>query len=115
MLPGIAPGDWLLVNPTVVRWPRAGAIVVFRSPDDDELSVKRIAAGPGETMPFADGYLRLGPDEAWLVADADAATTAAAGFGPPVDSARFGPVSVTQLVGQVIWRYGPRGRFGRVR
>lgn len=115
MLPGIRPGDWLLVDPFVRRWPRTGSIVVFRSPDDEGLSVKRVAAGPGESVPFADGYLRLGPDEAWLTADADAPTTAAAGFGPPVDSVRFGPVPVTQLVGRVVWRYGPPGRMGRVR
>ena len=33
MAPGILPGDWLLVDPTVARWPRRGSIVVFREPD----------------------------------------------------------------------------------
>ena len=115
MLPGIQPGDWLLVDPRVRRWPRSGAVVVFRSPDDDQLSIKRVAAGPGETIPFADGYLRLGDDEAWLAADADDATAGAAGFGAPIDSRQHGPVRLDLLVGRVIWRYGPRGRFGRVR
>jgi signal peptidase I len=115
MAPAAAPGDWLIVNPLVRRWPRPGAIVVFRDPDDDGLSMKRVAAGPGSTVPFAAGFLRLAEDEAWLLADADEASAAAAGFGPPRDSRQFGPVTVDRLVGQVVGRYGPRGRIGRVR
>jgi signal peptidase I len=114
MLPAIAPGDWLLVDPTVRRWPRRGSIVVFREPLTGELAVKRVAGRPGDLVPFADGYLRLGPDEAWLLADATGARTAAAGFGPPIDSRRFGPVPLELLVGRVWFRYGPRGRIGRV-
>ena len=30
MAPAIEPGDWLLVDPTSVRWPRRGSVVVFR-------------------------------------------------------------------------------------
>ena len=115
MLPAAAPGDWLVVNPLIRRWPRPGSIVVFRDPDDDALSMKRVAGGPGSTVPFAEGYLRLAADEAWLLADADEATTVAAGAGAARDSRRFGPVTVDRLVGRVIWRYGPPGRIGRVR
>ncbi len=32
MVPTIQPGDWLLIDPTTHRWPRRGAIVVFREP-----------------------------------------------------------------------------------
>lgn len=115
MLPAIAPGDWLLVDPTIRRWPRPGALVVFREPDAGALAIKRVAGAPDGTVPFADGYLRLAEDEAWLLADADDAATAEAGFGPPIDSRRFGPVPVESLVGRVIFRYGPPGRIGRVR
>ncbi len=45
MLPAIAPGDWLLVDPTVRRWPGVGSVVLFREPDGGELAVKRVAAG----------------------------------------------------------------------
>lgn len=112
MLPGIAPGDWLLVDPTTRRWPRRGSLVVFRTPDTGELAIKRVAGRPGEVVPFAEGYLRLGGDEAWLVSDADAATTEAAGYGSPVDSNRFGPVPLELLVGRAWFRYGPWGRIG---
>jgi signal peptidase I len=114
MVPAIEPGDWLIVNPLVRRWPRAGTVAVFHEPMTGALAIKRVAAGPGERVRFADGYLTLGPDEAWLVADATTAATAAAGFGPPIDSNRFGPVSLEHLVARVLFRYGPLRRFGRV-
>jgi signal peptidase I len=114
MLPAIQPGDWLVVNPRIRRWPAAGAVVVFREPISDALALKRVAAGPGARVRFADGYLTLAPDEAWLTADASEATAAAAGFGPPIDSARFGPVPLDRLVGRVLFRYGPLRRFGRI-
>jgi signal peptidase I len=114
MVPTIESGDWLLVNPRVQTWPRPGAVVVFREPISDALAVKRVAAGPGEQVAFGGGYLTLGPDEAWLIADAGPAETAAAGFGPPIDSNRFGPVGVDRLVGRVLLRYGPLRRFGRI-
>jgi signal peptidase I len=114
MLPAIAPGDWLLVDPTVRRWPRRGSVVVVREPDTDELAIKRIEAGPGDRVRFAEGYLHLGEDEAWLTSDADAATTAAAGFGEPRDSRRYGPVPLELLVGRAWFRYGPLGRIGRI-
>lgn len=114
MLPSIAPGDWLVVNPRVSAWPAPGAVVVFRDPISDALAIKRVAAGPGARVRFADGYLTLAPDEAWLTADASEAETRAAGFGPPIDSNRFGPVSADRLVGRVLFRYGPLRRFGRI-
>jgi signal peptidase I len=113
MLPALQPGDWLLVNPLARRWPRVGALVVFREPLSGTLAIKRVAAGPGDRVEFAGGFLTLDHDEAWLTADADATVTAAGGFGPPIDSTRFGPVAVESLVGSVLFRYGPVGRIGR--
>ncbi len=115
MLPAIRPGDWLLVDPTVTHWPAAGSVVVFREPTSQVLAVKRVAAGPGETVPFEGGFLHLAEDEAWLTADADPPTAAVAGFGPPVDSNRFGPVPLSQLVGRAWFRYAPLRRVGRLR
>jgi signal peptidase I len=114
MLPAIRPGDWLLVDPLVTRWPTVGSVVIFREPDSEELAVKRVAAGPGERVRFANGYLELADDEAWLTADASPGQTGRAGYGPPVDSNRFGPVPTSLLVGRVLFRYGPPGRIGRI-
>ena len=115
MLPTIAPGDWLLVDPTLTRWPRRGSVVVVREPDSGELAIKRVFGRPGDRVPFADGYLVLAEDEAWLVADADDETAQAAGFGPPIDSRKYGPVPVDLLVGRAWFRYAPLRRLGRVR
>jgi hypothetical protein len=107
MTPAVHPGDWLLVDPTVRRWPRRGSIVVFREPFTDLLAIKRVAARPGDWVPFADAWLQLGDDEAWLVGDATDADLAAAGHGAANDSRRYGPVPVEALVGRAWFRYGP--------
>lgn len=112
MRPTLEPGDWLLVDPTVRSWPRRGSIVIVQEPDSGWLAVKRVAGRPGDVVPFAGGFLRLGPDEAWLLSDADEATAARAGFGQPVDSRRYGPVPVSHLMARAWFRYGPLARVG---
>jgi len=114
MLPAIEPGDWLLVDPTVTRWPRRGSVVVFREPDSDELAIKRVAARPGDRVRYAEGYLILGADEAWLLSDANEAELLASGLGEPVDSRRYGPVPVELLIGRAWFRYAPVRRIGRI-
>jgi signal peptidase I len=114
MRPAIEPGDWLLVDPTVVRWPRRGSVVVFREPMSDLLAIKRLAGRPGDEVPFAGGRLRLRDDEAWLLSDASDAAAEAAGDGRPVDSRRYGPVSADRLVARAWLRYWPWRRAGRI-
>src|SRR5688500_16592811 len=113
MDPTVATGAWLLADPTAVGWPKRGSIVAFHEPDGGALSVKRVAARPGDRVPFEGGYLELADDEAWPTADASVEATAGAGFGPPIDSHRYGPVPVALLVGLVWFRYGPWRRIGR--
>ena len=118
MGPSIEPGDWLLVDPTVARWPRRGAVVVFREPGSGLLAIKRVAARPGDWIPFLDGRLQLGEDEAWLLSDALDAALESAGFGPAIDSRRYGPVPIEALVGRAWFRYWPGrsiGPIGRAR
>lgn len=114
MRPAIRDGDWILVDPSVARWPRRGSVVVFRAPDSDLLAIKRVAARPGDWVLFADGWLQLGEDEAWLMGDATDAELEATGAGQAVDSRRYGPVPVEALVGRAWFRYWPRGRIGRL-
>ena len=114
MRPAVEAGDWLLVDPTTATWPRRGALVVFREPDSDELAIKRVAGRPGDRVPFAEGYLILAADEAWLLSDARDADLIAEGFGPPIDSRRYGPVTIDLLVGRAWFRYGPVSRAGRL-
>jgi signal peptidase I len=114
MEPTIRDGDWLLIDPTTDRWPRRGSIVVFREPDRGLLAIKRVAAQPGDRVPFASGYLELADDEAWLLSDATPQLAAAAGYGEPLDSRRFGPVPLELLVGRAWFRYWPPRRIGRL-
>ena len=72
-----------------------------------------MAGSPVVRVPFESGYLELADDEAWLIADASSESAAAAGFGEPVDSHRYGPVPVQFLVGRVWFRYWPWRRIGR--
>ena len=114
MAPAIEPGDWLLVDPTTSRWPRRGSVVVFHEPDGGALAVKRVGAGPGDRVAFAQGYFELADDEAWLVSDADRNTTDERGFGEAIDSRRYGPVPLDLLVGRAWFRYAPLRRLGRI-
>jgi hypothetical protein len=114
MVPAIVPGDWLIVSPLATRWPGRGAVVVFREPLGAALAVKRVAARSGDRVPYAGGYLVLADEEAWLLSDADDKAAAAVGSGPPIDSRRYGPVEADALVGQVLFRYWPPRRIGRI-
>jgi len=116
MRPAIEPGDWLLSDPTVRRWPRRGTVVVFREPGSEILAIKRVAARPGEVVadvPVTDPdsgeerrvTIRLSPDEAWLVGDA---------LDASVDSRRYGPVALDRLVARAWFRYAPVRRIGRL-
>jgi signal peptidase I len=114
MEPAIRSDDWLLVDPTVRRWPRRGSVVVFREPESEVLAIKRVAARPGDWVAFAEGWLRLGDDEAWLIGDAADADLEAGGHGTAIDSRRYGPVSVDALVARAWLRYWPARRVGRI-
>lgn len=113
MRPAIEPDDWLLVDPTTARWPRRGSVVVFREPGSEVLAIKRVAARPGDWIRFAGGRLQMAEDEGWLLSDATDAELEAAGFGPAVDSRRYGPVPVEALVGRAWFRYWPARSIGR--
>lgn len=117
MRPAIEPGDWLLVDPTIRRWPRRGSVVVFREPEADVLAIKRVAAAPGdvvhgvrvtdpETGQEVEVTIRLIPGEAWLLGDDPAVS---------VDSRRYGPVALDRLVGRAWFRYAPLRRVGFLR
>ncbi len=114
MTPSIEAGDWLLVDPSVGRWPRRGAVVVFREPRSDVLAIKRVAGRPGDWVPFNDAWLRLADDEAWLLSDADDEALEADGHGRAVDSRAYGPVPVEALLGRAWFRYWPVRRVGRL-
>lgn len=110
MAPALLPGDWLLLDPTTRRWPRPGTIVVVREPGTGLLAIKRVAARGrcGGAPTPAPGELRrpLGPREAWVLGDAPDGS---------IDSRAYGPLDADDLVARAWFRYGPPGRFGRLR
>ncbi|HTC85768.1 MAG TPA: S26 family signal peptidase [Candidatus Acidoferrum sp.] len=117
MRPAVEPGDWLLLDPIVRRWPRRGSIVVIREPESEILALKRIAARPNDVVSGvvvrdpdtgADVTVtfRLGPDEAWVLGDSRDVS---------VDSRRYGPVGLDRLVGRAWFRYSPLERLGLLR
>ncbi len=60
MVPGILPGDRVLLNKTAYKTqaPRHGDVVIFTYPDDRRLNyVKRIVALPGDTVEIRDNIL----------------------------------------------------------
>ena len=83
-------------------------------PGTGDLAIKRVAARPGDWVPFADGWLQLGDDEAWLVGDASDERSRTPATPPPVDSRRYGPVTVDALVARAWFRYWPIRRLGRI-
>jgi nickel-type superoxide dismutase maturation protease len=96
MLPGLRPGDWLLVDPFAFRdrSPRPGDLVVVPDPREPErLLVKRVRST------LDNGRLELAGDAA------DQST----------DSRAFGPVQTDEVRGRAWARYWPPDRWGRVR
>jgi signal peptidase I len=105
MRPALEPGDWLLVDPTINVWPKRGTIVVIEEPGSELLAIKRVAARPGDVIRTTDGPIRLSHSEAWLLGDDRAVSH---------DSRAYGPVDLDRLVARAWFRYGPRGRTGRL-
>ena len=70
MHPAIEPGDWLLVDPTTAAGRAEARSSSFGSPTPRSWRSSAVAR-PGDRVPYAEGYLILGDDEAWLLSDAN--------------------------------------------
>ena len=97
MLPGLHPGDRILVDRWTYRHRRAriGDVVLLRGPSAVAL-VKRVARPPGDTD----------RDDLWVLGD---------NSDQSVDSRSLGPLPARALAGRVVFRYWPPSRFGPVR
>jgi signal peptidase I len=116
-----------------------GDVLVFRSPRTDEpLTVKRVIGLPGETIEAHDGVIAIDDTrtlvERWLPEDerrlgspgartvniprtmlrSDEVFLLGDNRAESVDSRTFGPVRLNRVVGPVLVRYWPPGRYGRV-
>lgn len=101
MAPTLLPGDWALV--VTPRAYRTGDVVVVEHPGRPGYEmVKRIVAGPGESV----GERLLAPEEYWVEGDLAEAST---------DSRHFGPVAREELKAKVVLVYWPTDRRRVVR
>lgn len=135
MTPTLLPGDRVVATRYWFgRSPTAGDVVVFRSPADGSLLVKRVVAVPGDFVDSRGGRLRVG---GYTLPEPYVAAAAATGSIQPqvipqgryfvlgdnraeaVDSRAWGPVPGELIVGRarcVLWhRRTPSGAAGEPR
>jgi signal peptidase I len=99
MLPALKPGDRVAVGRLAyrVRSPRNGEVAVLHQPDGfPRLDIKRVHAGPGETVLMRGREVVLGPDEWFVQGDNRDEST---------DSRHLGPVRRKDFVGPVWFIY----------
>ena len=134
MEPGFRDGDCLLVDRSAYggRSPERGEAVILSLPHDKQAYLKRIVGLPGEwvrleseavmvdgkaisepyladrSIPqeFAGTEWHLGLEDYLVLGDIRSDS---------LDSRRFGPVGVEQIVGPVLFRYWPPSRLASIR
>jgi signal peptidase I len=119
MQPTIRAGQLMIVNRLSyrLRRPRRGEIIAVRFVDDSAVLIKRILAGPGDTVTIANGVVEvndvaiaepyvqhrapwnmaattLAPDQYFVVGD---------NRGMPMAQHTFGTVERDRLIGPVMW------------
>lgn len=127
MEPSLAPGDYVLA--WELGEPERGDIVIVAHPRETEFElVKRIIGLPGELVTLSngqvhindrvlpeiwadgpslpDGSWQLGPGEAFVLGDNRPASRA--------DSRTLGPVHLVNMKWQVVGRYWPPARIGKL-
>lgn len=139
MLPTLQLQDRVLVEklrPRLLPSLPVGTVVVFRPPpalvaagyDPDAALIKRVVAGPGDTLEVRDGALWRNGSPAqpeWAaepMAYALGPITVAAGDllvlgdnrNASLDSHLWGPLPQTNVLGTAIWRYWPLEHFGPI-
>ncbi len=122
MLPTLAQGDDVLVEKVTPRLGRVrhGDLVAFTSPQDGELTLKRVVGLPGDTVEIRDAVLFVNGEGA-VEPQIDLAAYDGAWFGPArvpagqlfvlgdnrahsVDSRTYGGVKEEDVEGRVLWR-----------
>jgi len=100
MRPTLPPGARVVAGPVSAGDLRSGRLVLAMRPDRPGVElVKRIQAGPGDTLVGQDGQPAvLQPDEFFLVGDDPTRST---------DSRHFGPVRRSGITAVLHWRYWP--------
>ena len=139
MVPTFADGDYLITNKITYRFttPEKGDIIVLKNPKDESQDfIKRIIAGPGDTIKienkqvFVNGAL-LG--EVYLPSGTQTQAGSFLNEGNTVkagenqylvlgdnrdhssDSREWGPITKEEIVGKAFFRYWPPQSLGLIR
>lgn len=130
MAPTLRPGDQVLVDKLAYRRaaPQPGELAVFRAPRSSQILLKRIVAVAGETVAIQGGELAVNGRRR-TEPYADPRALEGVSYGPVIvrlgtvfvlgdnrasseDSRAFGPVPLRRLIGRVLTRIWPPGRWG---
>lgn len=122
MLPTVRDGQLMIVDAVSyrLRQPRRGELAAVRWVDDTAVLIKRILAGPGDTIAIREGVVEVNEvalTEPYVVHRARwnmAATSLVPGQffvvgdnrGMPMDLHTFGTVDRADLIGPVFWIVG---------
>ncbi|GGJ88453.1 hypothetical protein GCM10010123_17550 [Pilimelia anulata] len=124
MTPTLAVGERVLFDKVTPAWhpPRRGELVVFRSPADGALTLKRVAGVAGDDVEIRDALLYVNDrpvDEPYLDlpsidglyygpvrVPAGAVLVLGDNRGSSIDSRDYGPVRLADVRGRA-WRWAP--------
>jgi signal peptidase I len=137
MLPGLAPGEFIVVRRGALSVEgAAGAIVAFHAPQSPgapqrpEVLLKRIVGLPGEMLRVGaavevNGRVLREPYRQGVAAESSYRGVHAVPPGSyfvlgdsreeSTDSREFGAIEADRILGEAIWRYWPPRRFGPIR
>lgn len=134
MEPNFESGQFLIISRLhyLLDAPQVGDVAVFHFPGDTEQDyIKRVIAGPGDTIEIRDAKVIVNGDELsepyiyeacistrcrdniWYLED-DEYFMMGDNRNRSSDSRSFGPVSREYIVGEVVFRYFPLSDFGSV-
>jgi signal peptidase I len=130
MAPTLQAGDRVLVDKLAYRdgLPRRGHLVVFHEPRSGDVVLKRVVGVAGDMVGIEDGVLVVNgrrPVEPYADPEAqdsvyfgpvrvrrDSVFVLGDNRGDSRDSREFGPVASGDLIGRVVARIWPPGRWG---
>ena len=105
MAPTLRVGDHIAVTPYLTDTPARGDVIVFRSPADGVIAVKRIAGLPGDLMESQSGRVVV-PSGCYFVMGDNRANSH--------DSRQWGPLPAAMVMGRarlVLWGGAPASIF----
>jgi signal peptidase I len=105
MAPTLEAGDHIAVTPYRTDTPARGDVIVFRSPANGEVVVKRIVGFPGDLMDTRAGRLVVPAGCYFVVGD---------NRGDSHDSRHWGPLPAHLVLGRarlILWSGAPLGRI----